>query len=404
MGRRKYPYKEVKLYIKSLGYELIDEEYKNNNTKLTLIDKFGYYYTTTLNSLKSGHLPNLTHKNNPYSILNIKLWCKLNNKPFELLSETYEGTYKKLQWKCLKENCSEIFKTAWYAILNGNGCGVCEGMQVTLSNCLATKYPKLAKEWHPTKNGDLTPWDVTCGSHKKVWWQCSKGHDWKVMIKTRTNGNNCPYCAGQLPTKENNLLVINPELCEEWDYEKNKKRPEDYCPNSNKKVWWKCKECGYEWFALISSRNKSIGCPECCKSKGEKKINEVLINKNWIKISQEDFDNLIDNNKYNKNYFIPQKEFDGLIGMGGGLLSYDHYLPKLNLLIEYQGEFHDGTAKQQTEEEYEIQIEHDRRKCEYAQNNNIKLLEIWYWDFDRIEEILNIIIIINNKIVVDENG
>ena len=41
---------------------------------------------------------------------------------------------------------------------------------------LAYRFPELSKEWHPTKNGDLTPYDVTVGSHKKVWWICSKGH------------------------------------------------------------------------------------------------------------------------------------------------------------------------------------------------------------------------------------
>ena len=36
-------------------------------------------------------------------------------------------------------------------------------------------YPDLVKEWHPTKNGDLTPNDFTHGSGKKVWWLCPKG-------------------------------------------------------------------------------------------------------------------------------------------------------------------------------------------------------------------------------------
>ena len=35
------------------------------------------------------------------------------------------------------------------------------------------------------------------------------------------------------------------------------------------------------------------------------------------------------------------------------------------------------------------QQEHDRRKREYAKQNNIDLLEIWYWDYDNIEDILS---------------
>ena len=89
-----------------------------------------------------------------------------------------------------------------------------------------------------------------------------------------------------------------------------------------------------------------------------------------------------------KNQYIYQQYYDGLVGINGGQLSYDFYLPTYNLLIEYQGELHDGTADKQTSEEFEIQKEHDKRKREYAKAHNIDLLEIWYWDFDNIENIL----------------
>ena len=41
-----------------------------------------------------------------------------------------------------------------------------------------------------------------------------------------------------------------------------------------------------------------------------------------------------------------------------------------------------------SKEDFERQLEHDRRKKEYAKQNNINLLEIWYYDIDNIEEIL----------------
>ena len=43
-----------------------------------------------------------------------------------------------------------------------------------------SSYPHLVKEWHPTKNGDLNPEELTHGSNKKVWWQClrNKEHEW----------------------------------------------------------------------------------------------------------------------------------------------------------------------------------------------------------------------------------
>ena len=38
---------------------------------------------------------------------------------------------------------------------------------------------------------------------------------------------------------------------------------------------------------------------------------------------------------------------------------------------------------------FKIQKEYDRRKREYAQNNDFTLLEIWYYDYDKINEILD---------------
>ena len=49
-------------------------------------------------------------------------------------------------------------------------------------------FPELIKEWHPTKNGELKPEEVTSGSNKKVWWKCEKGleHEWQTTVNSRT--------------------------------------------------------------------------------------------------------------------------------------------------------------------------------------------------------------------------
>lgn len=133
---------------------------------------------------------------------------------------------------------------------------------------------------------------------------------------------------------------------------------------------WVCKcECGgvteVSTAKLTSGHTISCGC---INSKGELAIRCYL---DKIKIQYEQ-----------------QKEFNGLIGIGGRSLSYDFYIPNKNILIEYQGQFHDGTAGLQDEQQFKIQQEHDKRKREYAKNHNIKLLEIWYYDYDNIENIL----------------
>lgn len=128
----------------------------------------------------------------------------------------------------------------------------------------------------------------------------------------------------------------------------------------------KCLDCGSVIDRVAGGWNN--GCPYCYNSKGEEAVRLFLLNNN------------ID--------YTPQKEFDGLIGIGCKPLSYDFYIPSCNLLIEYQGEFHDGTDRVIDKSYFPRQQEHDRRKKQYAIDNNIKLLEIWYWDYDNVESIL----------------
>ena len=70
------------------------------------------------------------------------------------------------------------------------------------NNSLADVYPNLAKEWHPTKNGDLTPEMVTPDSDKIVWWCVSYDDEktgkhfdfeWAASIANRSNGMGCPF-------------------------------------------------------------------------------------------------------------------------------------------------------------------------------------------------------------------
>ena len=73
----------------------------------------------------------------------------------------------------------------------------------------------LLAEWNWEKNTPLgyDPTTITLGSEKKVWWKCSKGHEWQATIDGRSKGNGCPYCSGRYSIKgENDLQTANPEL------------------------------------------------------------------------------------------------------------------------------------------------------------------------------------------------
>lgn len=125
---------------------------------------------------------------------------------------------------------------------------------------------ELIGEWNWEKNNTLGfyPQKLSCGSGKKVWWKCQKGHEWQAVIGSRNNGYGCPFCSGlRVLRGVNDLETVNPELCKEWNYKRNIGiSPDLFFPNSDKKVWWKC-ELGHEWQASIGHRNKGRGCPIC---------------------------------------------------------------------------------------------------------------------------------------------
>ena len=131
-------------------------------------------------------------------------------------------------------------------------------------NDLFTTNPGLAKEWHPSKNGNLTPQMITSGSCKKVWWLGKCGHEWQQTPLNRKNGTGCPFCAGKrVLIGFNDLSTVNPELAKEWSFEKNEAlSPSDFTVNSGKSVWWVC-ENGHEWKASIYQRNNGTNCPFC---------------------------------------------------------------------------------------------------------------------------------------------
>lgn len=224
------------------------------------------------------------------------------------------------------------------------------------------------------KLNNKAPSDVSYGSGVKYYFKCPKGiHKSElkgICIFTSRNNESmkCNMC--------NSLGYLFPQVLDIWS-DKNNKSPFEYFKKAQKKVYWKCPDGKHKDYlrSISNAHTSNFKCPECENNKGELKISEYLI---------------IHNISY-----IPQKTFDGLFGLGNGLLSYDFYLSDYNLLIEYQGIQHekpidfDGKGIKYAEVQFKKQIEHDRRKKEYALSNRYNLLEIWYYDFDNIEDILS---------------
>lgn len=106
---------------------------------------------------------------------------------------------------------------------SGTGCPSAPGkVAQTGENDLATLFPELACQWHPIKNGSLTPEQVLPGSHRMVWWICEKGHEWRAQVKSRVVGCGCPVCANrEIHPAENDLATQYPRLAVQWHPTKN---------------------------------------------------------------------------------------------------------------------------------------------------------------------------------------
>ena len=200
-----------------------------------------------------------------------KEWDYENNEgltPTDVLGNYGDMTYS---WICSK---GHRWKAQIKSRMKGTGCPYCSGKLVLSGfNDFVTICPNLLKEWDYEKNTFVDPHNIGIGFSKKVWWICPEGHSYQALIHNRQKAG-CPYCSGRYPIEGvNDLATLNPEMLKFWDYEKNDVLPSQLKPKSNRKVWWKCPDCGYEWEAAPSNRINHPNCPRCSKSISTKVMN-----------------------------------------------------------------------------------------------------------------------------------
>ena len=314
-----------------------------------------------------------------------KQWCLDNNHKSWLELWDYElneikpedisyGSTKRCWFKCskgihsseLKIICNLVFRNI---SLECNQCNFYSFEQW----CLDNKHEDWLVLWDYKLN-QCNPNELSYSSHKKCWFKCPRGiHSSELKTISDLSSGHLAFKCKQCNSFGQYLIDTFGENALERYWSKNNiANPFEITLKSPQKIWFICQNNKKHKDYKSNCYNFIYGnrCPECKESKGEKKIRKYL-------------------NTHNID-FISQKEFPDLLGVSEWKpLSYDFYIPEQNLLIEYQGEYHDGTANNQTEEEFIKQQEHDKRKREYAKLHNINLLEIWYYNFNNIEEILN---------------
>jgi len=101
-------------------------------------------------------------------------------------------SHSKVWWRCAKDS-NHVWLASPANRLYGSGCPYCANKKVDFTNNLAVTHPKLAAQWHPTRNGNVLPTHVTAGSDKEIIWQCERGHAWTAKVFVRKRGSGCPF-------------------------------------------------------------------------------------------------------------------------------------------------------------------------------------------------------------------
>ena len=307
-------------------------------------------------------------------------WEKNEVNPY-LISK---ATHKHKIWiKCDKIDYYESYETTSHDFYRGRRCPYCDNKKVHPKDSFAQWGINtfgddfLEKYWSPKNT--LNPWKLAPRSTNEIWILCQEKdyHNeleggYPTTPDIFHSGSGCPYCVNQKVHPKNSFGSVYPKKVKYWS-PNNKKSPYEVSPKSPKIYKFICENCGEEFersLLNLNFKNTGVVCRNCNNSELEQLTKDIL--------QQYDIE------------FERNKEYEGLLGLGGRNLSYDFYLPNFNLLLELQGEQHEHYCKglHKTKKGFERQLEHDKRKREYAKQHNIKLLEIWYYDIDNIENIL----------------
>lgn len=315
--------------------------------------------------------------NNPKKITYEKVKQEFENRGYILLETKYVNALTKMRYIC-KKHPDIVQEIKYNGLQQGRGCKKC-GYEIVSNKLRQQKKTPYHIAQHKFEEAGLTlltsEEDYMATSNPIMQFICSCSPE-LIQQKTWSAFQQTPHCSRCINEKVN--MIRRKEHYDEFVHRCIEKgytslsTLEDYI-NVATPMKYLCVKHGEQTITLSHLR-EGKGCPICNESKGEAIIRLWLSNHN------------ID--------YIPQKRFDDLYNKSKkAKLSYDFYIPDYNMLIEYQGEFHDGTINKinsclQTKDDLISQQQRDSLKRQYAKEHDYQLLEIWYWDFDNIESIL----------------
>lgn len=283
---------------------------------------------------------------------------------FILLEECLSNTQR--VWMCCKDHKNYKKKISLKSLRVRCFCPYCK--QTQRAQGRKVPYDKVREEFEKAGYELLTEEKDYKNALQKLDYICSIHGKRQISFGHLTEGKRCAECSKKVVSKKARLSAekVNYELDRRgfiW-LDRNYKRADIplklSCKKHSDKIFY------ITYSHIVHAKTK---CPFCYNiSQGEKEIYRILEEHN------------ID--------FIYQQKMKDLYRYKGQYLSYDFYIPSQNLLIEYQGQYHKKITNFNTKEHLVDQQERDRMKREYAKEKGYNLLEIWYKDINKIEQIL----------------
>lgn len=206
-------------------------------------------------------------------------WCIENNKKDLLDRWDYELNYKspfdigknsnkEYYFKCPRGiHESELYLISYLTRKsNKNNDAICRKCN-SIGQFIIDKYGIDYLNKILSNKNNISPFEISRGSGKKVWLKCLKDNthpDYEQMCSNYIKGIGCPYCSGKSVCLTNSFGYKYPQAIQKWS-DKNEKTPYDYTYGSNSKVWFKCEnEIHDDYYRSICNEIMyDFKCPLC---------------------------------------------------------------------------------------------------------------------------------------------
>ena len=342
--------KATKVHNNKYTYDNV--QYKNRNTKVCIIcPEHGEFWQLAKHHL-NGHGCRKCHSAKRTGLLTTQQFIQkakaVHGNKYDYSKVEYNGTHTKVCIICPEHG--EFYITPNNHIHRKSGCPICGNNNRRVSLSLTTnEFIQKARFIHGDRY-DYSKVDYV-NYNTNICIICPEHGEFNVKPSVHLTGHQCPECSGVRRLQESEWITFVKEIHgDKYDYSKVEYK------GVNKKVCIICPEHG-EFWQLAKSHKNGCGCKLCKCSNGESEIKTILFKNNIKFTEQHRFTDCRDK--------LP--------------LSFDFYLPDLNVCIEYDGiQHYEPVEYFGGKEAFKNCQRHDQIKTEYCINNNIKLIRIRY--------------------------